>query len=126
MNTTFKAKQAINYMLDGLICLDKNNLKYQIDDQGYLYIDEIWFDGQIARFLTYLKDENFRLEGAQLKERYKPEIIWTGFGKNPIQSIETDIWYDDKEDFINKYEKGYIKVLKWQVELFPKDFEDCK
>lgn len=128
-NTTFDAKQAVKYMLDGFDCIDNTGRVFSINAY-YLYVDKEYIDGQFARFLNDCEKLQFKLQHKNLVEWYRPIIVWqeNSQTQSPTYWLEDKNFYRTKDDFLNSYdptELYKIKVVEWETKLFPATWEEC-
>jgi hypothetical protein len=136
MNTTFNAREAVKYLLDGLYIKLVDTPQYEVLFLGtdFLVIDSINIkDWSIAEFLEKFKDTNkfkFQLADKSLVKWYVPKIVWQkhkNYNYKPYMLDQADqSLYRDKNDFVKEHEKYEIKVLEWGTKYLPETYEDCE
>lgn len=126
MNTTFDAKQAVKFMLDGFYCIDNIGRIFSMSEHYVLFVDEKYIDGQLERFLTYFARFQFKIHGKNLVEWKRPKLVWLKW--NPMPSFDNSTnWMDNENDIKNWLEMNpHLKVLEWETKLFPATWEECE
>lgn len=124
-NTTFDAKQAVKYMLDGFDCIDNTGRVFSINAY-YLYVDKEYIDGQLARFLNDCEKLQFKLQHKNLVAWYRPKEVWYESREYPeYWGIDSDQnWWRCKDECVKFYGFG-IKILEWETKLMPATWEEC-
>ena len=130
MNTTFDAKEAVKYMLDGF-----RIKSFEIEDIYYLdcdsYVISNYDEVDISYFISTNKNTLFQMADKNLAEWYRPKITWqeNSPSNSPSEWQEDKEFYPTKKAFLDSYDKTGIyvlKVLEWETKYFPAMYEECE
>jgi hypothetical protein len=141
MNTTFDAKEAVKYMLDGFTIVNVTDgsiyrftKEFIIKKTSNFGTNEIqlldFISGKNETKTNYTFDCLYRIR-KDLVQWYRPKFIWqeNSPSNSPSEWQEDKDFYPTKKAFLDSYDKTGIhdiKVLKWEIEYFPAMYEDCE
>jgi hypothetical protein len=134
-NTTFDAKEAVKYMLDGLRIKPVEPIAF-----GNYFIEYLYFENNSFKFkygdfinnidlLEFLHFKSiFCLADKNLVKWYRPTIFWKK-GLPPMRfQREEEFFYRTKEQFFdeNTFFSSNMKVLDWEEKYAPATYEECE
>jgi hypothetical protein len=139
-NTTFDAKEAVKYMLDGLQVeniadgsIYRFNNEFLIRKTSNFGTNELkikdFIEGKYEQKTTDTFSCLYKIRITNLVKWHRPLVVWYSLSLLPEKfkyNNRERVWFREKKNFFDLFDEGEVKVLKWKADYFPESFEVCE